>query len=166
MKRKTKIITSVIIIFIAGIIIGICAGMLMAHQRISAFKDMRAQKRYKFMMQHLSHKLSLTDKQKSQIRPLILSFNKPPKIDSEKIKALVREQKALIESEHFDEQKFRKLYKQISAVKEDIAVKQALIKRQVYDLLTDEQKKKFETLFQRPRGKQRKFMLGKQRKRP
>ena len=143
MKRKTKIFISVSLIFITGVITGICTGVYIAHERIATFKDMGNAQRKKFMLQHISHKLDLSNEQKLKIKPLIEELQSLSPIKKDSTKQLYKSLKNIIEADSFDEKNYRKTYREIALIREDYAIRQALVKRKIYSLLTESQKENF-----------------------
>jgi len=152
MKRKSKIFLGVLSIFTAGIITGICLGVFFAHHRIASFKKMDYAERRNVMMERVFGKMELSEQQQQEIRALVTSIQQEFSIQHENCKQLGHEQKELIESEVFDEARFREKLKQVSTIKEDTAVQLALIKRKIRAILNDEQKDMFDTYFKNFRG--------------
>jgi len=152
MKRKSKIFLGVLSIFTAGIVTGICLGLFFAHHRIASFKKMDYDQRRNVMMDRIFGRMELSEQQQQEIRSLVTSMQQEFSLQHEKCKQLSQEQKQLIEAEIFNETLFREKLKQVSIIKEDTAVQQALIKRQIRVLLNDEQKDMFDSYFKNFRG--------------
>ena len=92
-------------------------------------------------------KLLLSDEQRQQMQELTSSLHTPFQKNKVEFNELHSQQKAMIMSETFDETAFRELYRKTASIKEDIAVEHARIKREIRALLTDEQRKKMDQMF-------------------
>jgi len=140
MTCKTKVIIAATLIYITGIITGICIGTFSAHKNISMIKRAKGGRRHGFMMKNVFDKLSLTDEQKAIIEEQLSSLKDIPHKNFEHFKTQREAQKALIDAEEFDETAFRENCRKSAKMKEDLSVKHALAKRKIRLCLTDEQK--------------------------
>lgn len=152
MKRKSKTIIVISAVFIAGVITGVCGGAFFAHQRIKSFRKMGHEQRREIMMKRVFEKLDLTEDQKSQVAALIDSIQQVTTSQRSQCKAIFREQKMLIEADEFDEAAYRINLQKVAVLKEDMAVKQALIKREIHALLNEKQKKLMDKYFKKLKG--------------
>jgi len=147
MKRKSKIIIVVCIVFAAGVITGLCTGAFFTHQRITSYKKMGGDKRHEFIMRYVFSKLSLSETQEVEVRSLMTSLLKNPESEAGRFKECFENQKALIKAEVFDEQAFRESCREMSTLKENAAVQHALIKRKIRAVLNDEQNQQMDQFF-------------------
>lgn len=101
----------------------------------------------KQMWSQMFGQLGLLNAQKEQIKPLMEKIKELSAGDKEQFKNYFESQKALIEADEFDEEAYRANIREAAQIKEDIAVKQALIKREIHAILTPVQKQKLNELF-------------------
>jgi len=90
--------------------------------------------------------LGLLNEQKEQIKVLTDKMREVCSADKDSYKEFFEAQKELIKAEKFDEEAYRSNIRKIAQIKEDMAVKQSLIKREIHAILTPTQKQKLDEL--------------------
>jgi Spy/CpxP family protein refolding chaperone len=93
---------------------------------------------------HMMRMLDLTETQESQILDLKLEHEKQVLPVKTKLKELRTQMKLEMTAENFDEKKVSKLMDQMSDIQKEIHLKRVIHQRAVRDILTEEQKKKFD----------------------
>lgn len=121
------------VLFLSLAILLILAGILMAGQRRGC-DDPR----------HMMRMLELTDTQESQILDLKLDLEKQVLPLKTSLRELRSQMKLEMTADNFNQNKASKLIDQMSELQKEIQMKRVLHQRAVRDILTDEQKKKFD----------------------
>jgi Spy/CpxP family protein refolding chaperone len=94
--------------------------------------------------QQLMKMLDLTEEQQAKIADMRLQLHKELIPLRDKIQNLNSDLKLAITEEEFDEAKVKKIISQVSDLREEIHLKMTLHQRDVRNLLTPEQQKKFD----------------------
>ena len=95
------------------------------------------------MMQNKNF-LQLSEQQQKQIDKLRLDFRKEISPMQDKARSLNNAYRLMIVDEKISKDQLKKQLEKISTVRQELALKRALHQRQVRELLTDEQKVKFD----------------------
>lgn len=130
---------------IAGMSSTVFAG---PHHKNGRHDEERGQERKfnaKRMMHHLSH-LGLSEQQTTDIKALIKQGFEDAKPIREKVRSLKAEIKALAKSDNFDEAMIKEKSAAVAEAKADLLILHVNKRKQVAELLTDEQKAKMKTM--------------------
>ncbi|TPH17751.1 Spy/CpxP family protein refolding chaperone [Litorilituus lipolyticus] len=134
-----------------------------ASDNLTFDNDYRAQHMGKFkhggkdkLFRKMAKVLELTDSQKEQIKTIKLSAKEQNQTLKESLKQMKVEQKALIHADVFDEHAFTALFNAYQPTIAQAALAKAKTKHAIYNVLTAEQKAKWQTFMDKKQQRRKK----------